>query len=178
MNDIHETTAEGLWSYVPSLDNPADLVSRGVKADLISASPLWWSGPPFLLQSQNEWPKMPNEKRDLPDIVCHLAQSSAASGAISDSLVTLIHKHSNLNKLIHIVAYIKRFIHNCRNKQSMKGSLALPEIQDAKNTIIQKCQTEMFPDEFRIRKLKPELPTKNRLINLTPSLDSNTIIRE
>ncbi|XP_026330485.1 uncharacterized protein LOC113237983 [Hyposmocoma kahamanoa] len=38
---------ESTESYT-SKDNPADLVSRGLKADLISDSSLWWSGPPYL----------------------------------------------------------------------------------------------------------------------------------
>ncbi|CAG9132384.1 unnamed protein product [Plutella xylostella] len=35
VNEIQESTAGDTWSYVPSKQNPADLVSRGVKADLI-----------------------------------------------------------------------------------------------------------------------------------------------
>ncbi|XP_073943810.1 uncharacterized protein isoform X2 [Choristoneura fumiferana] len=178
VNEIHETTANGLWSYVPSLDNPADLVSRGVKADLISSSPLWWSGPPYLLSNDKEWPKMPNEKRDLPDIVCHLAQSSNTSSTSTNILLTLIHKHSNLSRLFHVVTYIKRFISNCRNKQSRyRGFLTADEIRESQNTVIKLCQGEMFPEEYRILKLQRKLPAKNRLLNLTPFLDSNDIIR-
>ena len=43
------------WRYVPSADNPADIVSHGLNAD----SPLWpfyFSGPPWLSQSEDEWP--------------------------------------------------------------------------------------------------------------------------
>ncbi|CAG9132661.1 unnamed protein product [Plutella xylostella] len=35
VNEIQQSTAGDTWSYVPSKQNPADLVSRGVKADLI-----------------------------------------------------------------------------------------------------------------------------------------------
>ncbi|CAH2108129.1 unnamed protein product [Euphydryas editha] len=68
VNEINEITAGYDWSYVASLDNPADLVSRGVKADLISACGLWWSGPNYLQNPPSTWPSKPNERRDLPEV--------------------------------------------------------------------------------------------------------------
>lgn len=47
VNEIQEITHGHTWSYVPSVDNPADLVSRGLKANIIKDTPLWWSGPSF-----------------------------------------------------------------------------------------------------------------------------------
>ncbi|CAK1593737.1 unnamed protein product [Parnassius mnemosyne] len=58
VNEIQESTYGHTWSYVPSRDNPADLVSRGLKANVIKDTPLWWSGPSFLLRNENEWPKI------------------------------------------------------------------------------------------------------------------------
>ncbi|KAL0841162.1 hypothetical protein ABMA28_014908 [Loxostege sticticalis] len=74
VHEIQESTEGHTWSYVPSADNPADLVSRGLKADLISSSSLWWSGPTFLLRDQTHWPKKPNEKHDLPELISSSAQ--------------------------------------------------------------------------------------------------------
>ncbi|XP_045449127.1 uncharacterized protein LOC123657649 [Melitaea cinxia] len=68
VNEIQESTSNATWGYVPTKDNPADLVSRGLKANIISESKLWWSGPSFL-QSDCNWPKQPNEhiKSQLPE---------------------------------------------------------------------------------------------------------------
>ncbi|CAB3242550.1 unnamed protein product [Arctia plantaginis] len=70
VDEIQESTAGYTWNYVPSRDNPADLVSRGLQADLISECSLWWSGPHFLSKDEKYWPKKPNEsmKQDLPEI--------------------------------------------------------------------------------------------------------------
>lgn len=54
VNEIQEITFGHTWSYVPSKDNPADLVSRGLRADVIKDTPLWWSGPSFLKHDETE----------------------------------------------------------------------------------------------------------------------------
>ncbi|XP_039763613.1 uncharacterized protein LOC120636270 [Pararge aegeria] len=60
VHEIQDSTKGHTWNYVPSKDNPADLLSRGLKADHISNSRLWWSGPTFLANNESEWPKVPN----------------------------------------------------------------------------------------------------------------------
>lgn len=77
VNEILDTTAGFSWSYVSSKENPADLVSRGLKADRISESKLWWCGPSFLLENQSLWPKMPNQtlERDLPEVISNFSEN-------------------------------------------------------------------------------------------------------
>ncbi|XP_048001463.1 uncharacterized protein LOC125238232 [Leguminivora glycinivorella] len=58
-SEIQESTNAASWRYVPSKENPADLVSRGLGADLIMNCSLWWSGPSFLKQDMAYWPTAP-----------------------------------------------------------------------------------------------------------------------
>jgi hypothetical protein len=98
VGEIQENTVGHTWSYVPSRDNPADLVSRGLKADLISECSLWWSGPQFLYENDLHWPKMPNDKakQDLPEVVSNqlLNQSNLDYTSIS------LHQSKNNNSII------------------------------------------------------------------------------
>lgn len=55
-NEIQGISSDSGWRYVPSMDNPAVLISRGLKADLISASALWWSGPQANTRSNLKFP--------------------------------------------------------------------------------------------------------------------------
>ncbi|XP_072934806.1 uncharacterized protein [Epargyreus clarus] len=41
--EVREDFSNNTWRYVPSHDNPADLASRGLSADRIGDSSLWWS---------------------------------------------------------------------------------------------------------------------------------------
>lgn len=185
VNEIQESTSGHTWSYVPSKENPADLVSRGVKADVISEASLWWSGPSFLLDSDHCWPKMPNEsqKHDLPDLnSCLILNNSTINNDDDDDsnlIKNLILKYSKFTHLQRVLAYIQRFIHNCKIKNIKKCSnhLSCEELQKSYNLIMHTAQLEMFPDEYIILKSGSSLPKKNRLISLTPFIDSNDILR-
>uniref|UniRef100_A0A1B0DK75 Uncharacterized protein n=1 Tax=Phlebotomus papatasi TaxID=29031 RepID=A0A1B0DK75_PHLPP len=45
------------WRYVPSKQNPADCLSRGVKPSELVSHPLWWTGPKWLSQDSSAWPE-------------------------------------------------------------------------------------------------------------------------
>ncbi|CAK1598127.1 unnamed protein product [Parnassius mnemosyne] len=178
VNEIQESTYGHTWSYVPSRDNPADLVSRGLKANVIKDTPMWWSGPSFLLRNENEWPKMPNtEEHDLPEVVTHFTCSDSDHHVLSNhshstiysSIIhRLLEKYSSFPKIQRLFAYVQRFIHNLKNKNKLCGDLSVTELQDSYNAIIHYSQLEMFSEEFHLLKSKQKLPRNSRLISLTP----------
>ena len=53
---IREVTDPAAWSYVPTEENPADLVSRGALLEELRESTLWNSGPRFLRDGRDKWP--------------------------------------------------------------------------------------------------------------------------
>ncbi|KAL0859308.1 hypothetical protein ABMA27_011110 [Loxostege sticticalis] len=183
VNEIQETTFGSTWNYVPTRDNPADLVSRGVKADQISDSQLWWSGPTFLMQDEVNWPKLSKdiEKQDLPEMICNFVNQSdnQIPNLINHNIVQeLIQKYSNFNYLQRILAYLKRYIYNLQNPHNkLHGSLSNQEMQSSLKCILRTAQYEMFQDEYLILKSGNSLPHKNRLVSLSPFLDSDDIIR-
>lgn len=182
VNEIQESTSGHTWSYVPSKENPADLVSRGVKADVISEASLWWSGPSFLLLSEHSWPKMPNEsqKHDLSDLnSCLVLNHNTSKNDDCKLFTNLITKYSKFTHIQRVIAYIQRFIYNCKltNNKKYSSHLSCEELQNSYNFIMHTAQLEMFPDEYLILKSGNSLPKKNRLISLTPFIDSNDILR-
>lgn len=47
---IRDLSTTHQWHHIPTNDNPADLISRGVGVHTISVSNLWWHGPSWLSQ--------------------------------------------------------------------------------------------------------------------------------
>ncbi|XP_037295468.1 uncharacterized protein LOC119189550 [Manduca sexta] len=189
VNEIRETTSNYTWSYVPSTENPADLVSRGLRANVIKDTPLWWSGPSFLLQNESEWPKMPNtENHDSPKAVTHIYTSNNINSNLYSMhhshttnqpsiTYTLLEKHSDLTKIQRIIAYVQRFIYNLKNKNKLSGNFSTTELEKSLISITHFSQQEMFPEEYNILKLGQKLPRKSRLLPLTPFIDSQDVIR-
>ena len=44
------------WRFVPTKENPADLVTRGLKVSELANCEKWWNGPGFLGNDESEWP--------------------------------------------------------------------------------------------------------------------------
>ncbi|CAG9133575.1 unnamed protein product [Plutella xylostella] len=99
VGEIQDVTCNQQWSYVPSKQNPADLVSRGVGADQLNVSSLWWSGPEFLQHKEIQYPQIPNlQQNSLPEISLHTQNKN--NDKTQNIISILIHKLSSFNKLI------------------------------------------------------------------------------
>ena len=62
---IQEAVPASKWRHVPTKDNPADLLSRGIPLSLLPSNRLWWDGPTWLALSPQEWPKQ-KKRHHLP----------------------------------------------------------------------------------------------------------------
>ena len=57
VKEILKMSDKGDWRYCPSRENPADIGSRGMTALDLKQSVLWWKGPSWLVESEDNWPK-------------------------------------------------------------------------------------------------------------------------
>ena len=117
------------WRYVRSDQNPADLGSRGGRVD--KSAKLWWEGPAWLAEPES-WP---------PDAVTAATSETQAEAKVvrealfvtkteEDVLNETLEKHGYW-KAIRMVAWIARFLSNCKAKGAKKksGSLTTEETE-------------------------------------------------
>lgn len=57
-------------------------------------------------------------------------------------------KSNNLSKLVRIIAYCKRFIHNYRSEEIITGTQTIQETDEALEIIIRNDQTIHFKEEI------------------------------
>ena len=55
VDEIRSMLPDAEFVYVNMKENPSDLLSRGVSANMLENSSLWWEGPSWL-KERNSWP--------------------------------------------------------------------------------------------------------------------------
>ncbi|XP_049875992.1 uncharacterized protein LOC126373761 isoform X2 [Pectinophora gossypiella] len=174
VRQVQEMTSTSSWRYVPTAHNPADLASRGVDPHQVQDSTLWWQGPSFLSRPESEWPTLYSHKCDnLPELKVHTTLVTDSIKASID-----ISRYSKLQFLQRVIAYIYRFIHNCKNPHDKHtGSLTVDELEGAFTCLVRMSQQDSFPHELQTLQRQDNLKLKSSIVSLNPFLDSQGLLR-
>jgi hypothetical protein len=145
------------WRHVDSKSNPADCASRGMMtADLIKF-PLWWNGPSWLWDKDQFLEKVNISQHGafIPDKrIQDEVKINCLTTLAGETLVNRIDEHiqrcSSWTKLVHIMAYVLRFIHRMKNPFSKEGSnsLKFQELQAARDVCLRQAQT-CFQEDYQ-----------------------------
>ena len=139
VKEIREAFPTAIWSFTPSGDNPADLLTRGLFADQLKSSILWTCDPDWL-PDRSTWPTwtptstlhLQAEEEASPAPVTQHTEDSTESEPCVLSSVNLS-RYSNINRLLAVTSYILRFIHNLRKVQHrVSGPLSSTELANAR----------------------------------------------
>ncbi|XP_049294153.1 uncharacterized protein LOC125769462 [Anopheles funestus] len=139
------------WRYISTKQNPADIVSRGMLPEALRTNELWWLGPKFL-QSADYEVEIPDELPDdgLPEL---RATPIAATPAVTKPNLPVLSKYSSFRRLQRVIALVRRFILNCREKDVSKRVTnrfpTVVELRDAQDIIVQLIQRETLADEIQ-----------------------------
>ncbi|XP_062704435.1 uncharacterized protein LOC134286779 [Aedes albopictus] len=170
--EINQITADFSWEYIRSEDNPADVVSRGQLPLVLSSNQKWWKGYRVLLESDH-LPATCEEISD--DELPELRAETFVNLATIDSL-PVFKAFSSFRKLQRVVAYILRFVRNCRiaaSQRQQSKQLTVSEMQMSLETIVRAIQRMEFFEE--IRRVLSNEPSK-RFATLCPIIE-NGILR-
>ncbi|XP_062535430.1 uncharacterized protein LOC134204669 [Armigeres subalbatus] len=110
VSEIQQITANGIWAHVPGLENPADVISRGMPPnDLKDFAP--WNVPDWLRQPSRFWPSLTcRMDKNFPSD--QLEKRSIVLPALVRQTNELFSLYSSFTKLTRIVALILRFRFN------------------------------------------------------------------
>ncbi|XP_067214210.1 uncharacterized protein [Linepithema humile] len=175
--DIQERSVPGNWRHVPSTDNPADLLSRGVAPRTLVKAELWWHEPTWLTELEGQWPR--EDKHipiDLPEIKKIPSELRTLHATTTESILKF-ENYSKLERIERIIAYCKRFISVRVYKSTIKGPFNAEEIQQATITLVRLAQRESFQEEIlTLSKGKP-LCARSKLYSLKPFLHEDNTLR-
>ncbi|GFT71317.1 integrase catalytic domain-containing protein [Trichonephila clavipes] len=157
VREIQSLTDPNSWFHCSGKDNPADLLTRGISEDALTTNSKWWNGSSFLRQIDfqtkgldeanlervylTEMRKNSNPKEDI---------SLTLTVTKSNFLENIIDISNNYVKLIRVVSFLYRFIHNCRTRiTKIKGPLTSQEVSHAENWLIHSLHEREFYEEMR-----------------------------
>ena len=169
VQEIREQTSPGQWHYVATKSNPADLASRGVRAQELLDSHLWWNGPDFLWNACKDW----NAPLDVPSILPNDPELKKVSALATQtpepklpSLVERLSYFSSWHRAKRAIAVCLRLQQRIRGKaakhpQPKKGCTSkeeitsyrpvdVQELKHAESQIIKMVQSEAFSEELQL----------------------------
>ncbi|VEN41764.1 unnamed protein product [Callosobruchus maculatus] len=175
VSEIQKSTI-GSWRHCPGSDNPADLLTRGVKAKVLLTSEMWQCGPEWLRLGHEFWPNEEANDDILNDVESSVFAVQNVESPLNEPIFCL-EKYSSLEKILRITAYVKRFIHNLRNKDKRFSHLKSAELEDAEKYWIMTTQQRYFSVELASLKNEKQVDSSSNILTLNPFLDDDGIIR-
>lgn len=180
-SEILNVLPRSFWNYVPSKENPADIASRGCLPQHLEGAHLWWHGPSWL---QGDWTqKTTNITSPNSEIVNMESRPNYVdiyhTSITNDTLSSLFQQKSSFKAILRIIARCIRFYKNC-NRSSTKSTTAwitTEELNTALHICIRETQADSFKEEIACLNRKKTLPTSSKLLQLTPFLDSDGLLR-
>nr|CAI5833055.1 unnamed protein product [Callosobruchus analis] len=171
--EIQKLTESFVWKHVSTKDNPADLLSRGVRPEAIQDCVLWWFGPTWLKSDQDLWPNPQHLVSHLPEL------RKTLKVLIIDQNVINFERFSSLTRLKRSFAYLLRFIKNSKEPKPERhlGHLSTSEINDAFHSLIRISQLLSFPSDYQRLKEGNNLSSSSRILSLSPFMDRDGLIR-
>ncbi|XP_011169353.1 uncharacterized protein LOC105202489 [Solenopsis invicta] len=174
IGEIQRLTSDISWRHVPSGQNPADLLSRGLNPHQLIQATTWRNGPNFLQAPEDYWPSV--EMSSHEDEHLELRKIHAHVVTMNDNIVkTLLNNHLNLNKACRILAYRLKFLR--KKPRATTHFISHEEIKSALHLMCKIVQQTTFPEEYKALEGNQTVSTCSKILSLNPFRDKNGLIR-
>ena len=96
---------------------------------------------------------------------------------LKESELLELKNYGDLNRVLHVTAWVRRFIHNARGNPKRAGALSTEEKAEAEFPWIQATQNQSFLEEISLLKRGKEINSQSQTQFLSPFLDEKGILR-
>lgn len=173
------------WNYVPSQENPADLLSKGIMPDMLHESDMWWTDPPWIKLDENNWP---SENFSASDVELPEGRATALiSKTEAEQPLDIFERFSKFSRLVRVVAFCQRFIRNSRihkvresrsdDKNTLVPPLLIDELEKSRLTLVKIVQHNSFSSELHSIKRFNRVNKNSNVLKLNQFIDEQGILR-
>ncbi|XP_055714223.1 uncharacterized protein LOC129808468 [Phlebotomus papatasi] len=181
ISEIQQITDKTSWRHVPGHLNPADVLSRGAHPQRLMTLDLWWSGPPFIANTQTQWPPafidINPDQTDQETTYCTVTASQPVP--TNSFLARSLEESSDFIELTRLIAISRRFLTPSRDIPRITGPLTPNELLQAQTIVLKWDQEQNLGDVHgAIRNGSISRSSKFAHIRqLTPFIDVTGLIR-
>ncbi|KAK3744936.1 hypothetical protein QZH41_007782 [Actinostola sp. cb2023] len=161
--EIQSTWAPSCWKHVPTEQNVADDLSRGISVRELSEG-RWLNGPSFLKKPKTEWPS-----ENISVVNEDSEKKSVASATPVTKSVPLVEpsEYSSWGKLKRVIAYCLRFVNNLKSSLKdpagiQKGPLQPEEMDASEDYWIRESQRDLKIADIKLVAVYPGWHHKSR----------------
>lgn len=178
--EILENVHCNKWHYVDSLNNPADIASRGMFLSKLRSCDLWWAGPKWLTQKEIPFSNKKIEETDLEmkkgKIMVNVNINEKEKSE-TKTLIEQLEEFETLQEMVKVLTYCRRFLNYKRYPSESQKILKPEELDETLNACVRLIQNEEFTED--IQRLKNDKPVKKNscLKSLNPYIDGAGILR-
>jgi len=171
IKEILTTSDKTNWFHCPGVYNPADLPSRGVTADELINSQIWWNGPDFMLD-YSLWPKQapPKVSGDIEEKKLYEPLKFMVSMENGSQLTKIVNRFSSWPKTIKLLAMCLRFGLPAQ-KHFRRQEYCTEEQQQTEIFLWRKAQQMAFGKEFLQLKNGERIDKASKIRDFNPTFD-------
>ncbi|XP_051157421.1 uncharacterized protein LOC127279230 [Leptopilina boulardi] len=116
LNKIQELTINCEWRHIRTEHNPADLISRGLSPKEILNNSLWFNGPVWINEKEDNWPfsivktdELLKTQETFVNLAYNKTNERNRETRVNDLENTLFKEKGSLIEILRIIAYCQRF---------------------------------------------------------------------
>ncbi|XP_028408802.1 uncharacterized protein LOC114531378 [Dendronephthya gigantea] len=172
VQEIQQKVDPSKWHHCPGDQNPADLLTRGISANQLANSTIWWNGPPWLLQSVDRWPKRVSFENLIKECLIEARKQSTVAchfGAKAPCYPDMADKYESWQRLLRITSWILKWLHSHGIRKT--GQLSAQEIKNAELCWLKIIQKNVFHHEYNNLSKGTVLDSASSILKLDPIFD-------
>ena len=170
---IQENSDPHEWRWVPTDQNPADLVSRGVNLPDLIDNDFWKKGPRFLYDDNEEWP----EKKALADPTEEVKKDDYKQLFNFHVRAEDIPNLEDFDNLTELKQAMAKSIRIRNGKDDEDEAFTAEELEEAFMELVKIAQEEGYSEELQELRTHQKVPTRSAIFKLCPKLDDNDVLR-